>query len=54
MGSLRADVAQELQIDALDSGDPDRQSADVDAYRRDEDLTLLPSLDFDAYREPVY
>ena len=36
----------QLEIDALYSGYLDRQSADVEAFKRDEDLRLDPDLDY--------
>ena len=46
LGALRADVAEQLEIDAVYRGYLDRQAADIAAYRRDEALTLPADLDY--------
>jgi tRNA uridine 5-carboxymethylaminomethyl modification enzyme len=48
LGSLGADVAAQLEIDARYAGYLRRQEADVRAYRRDEALRLPADLDYDA------
>ncbi len=42
----RADVREQLEIDAGYAGYLDRQQADVDAFRRDEDLRLPDDIDY--------
>ena len=41
-------VREQIEIDAAYAGYLDRQAADVEAFRRDEDLTLPPGLDYAA------
>jgi tRNA uridine 5-carboxymethylaminomethyl modification enzyme len=41
-----AEVREQVEIDALYAGYLDRQAADVEAFRRDEDLRLPPELDY--------
>jgi tRNA uridine 5-carboxymethylaminomethyl modification enzyme len=48
IGDWRADVREQIEIDALYSGYLNRQSADVAAFRRDENLHLPANLDYDA------
>ena len=43
-----ADVREQVEIDAAYAGYLDRQQADVDAFRRDEDLVLPTGLDYAA------
>jgi tRNA uridine 5-carboxymethylaminomethyl modification enzyme len=43
-----ASVREQIEIDALYSGYLDRQAADVVAFRRDEDLSIPPDLDYAA------
>lgn len=45
--SLRADVAEQLEIDARYAGYLERQEADIRAFRRDESLMLPADLDYD-------
>ncbi len=45
---LRADVVEQLEIDARYAGYLQRQDADIRAFRRDEALTLPPDLDYSA------
>ena len=47
LGALRADVAEQLEIDAHYDGYLDRQEADIIAFRRDESLILPEQLDYD-------
>ena len=42
----RADVREQVEIDASYLGYLDRQAADAEAFRRDEDLRLPPALDY--------
>jgi tRNA uridine 5-carboxymethylaminomethyl modification enzyme len=44
--SWRADVREQVEIDAGYAGYLDRQAADVAAFRRDENLALSPGLDY--------
>ena len=44
----RADVREQIEIDAGYAGYLDRQAADVAAFQRDEDLHLSPDLDYAA------
>lgn len=48
ISAFRADVREQLVIDAAYAGYLDRQEADVVAFRRDEDLSLDPDLDYAA------
>ena len=44
--ALRADVAEQLEIDGRYAGYLERQEADIRAFRRDESLRLPPDLDY--------
>jgi tRNA uridine 5-carboxymethylaminomethyl modification enzyme len=44
---LSPEIAEQLEIDARYAGYLKRQEADVVAFRRDEDLSLAPDLDYD-------
>ncbi|MFN3230637.1 MAG: tRNA uridine-5-carboxymethylaminomethyl(34) synthesis enzyme MnmG [Alphaproteobacteria bacterium] len=46
LSDIRADVAEQLEIDARYAGYMDRQEADILAFRRDESLHLPPDLDY--------
>ncbi|MGQ0674976.1 MAG: tRNA uridine-5-carboxymethylaminomethyl(34) synthesis enzyme MnmG [Rhodospirillales bacterium] len=46
LGSLRIDIAEQLEIDGLYDGYLERQSADIQAFRREENLCLPTGLDF--------
>jgi tRNA uridine 5-carboxymethylaminomethyl modification enzyme len=46
LAQLSPAVREQLEIDALYAGYLERQSADVEAFRRDEDLKLDPDLDY--------
>ncbi len=46
LGEIDADTAERLEIDARYAVYMDRQQADIAAYRRDEDLSLPPDLDY--------
>ena len=46
ISTWRADVREQLEIDAGYAGYLDRQAADVAAFRRDEDLSLPADLDY--------
>ena len=46
LGGLRADVAEQLEIEARYAGYLDRQEADIRAFRRDEALSLPAGLDY--------
>jgi tRNA uridine 5-carboxymethylaminomethyl modification enzyme len=48
LGGLRADIAEQLEIDGRYSGYLARQEADIRAFRRDEALRLPEALDYDA------
>ena len=48
IGDWRADVAEQIEIDALYAGYLERQEADVVAFRRDEALRLPAELDYAA------
>ncbi len=48
IGSWRADVREQVEIDASYAGYLDRQAADAVAFRRDEDLRLPSELDYGA------
>ena len=48
LGGLRADVAEQIEIDARYAGYLARQEADILAFRRDEALTLPETLDYGA------
>lgn len=47
LSGLRPDVAEQLQIEGGYAGYLDRQESDIAAFRRDEDLSLPDSLDYD-------
>jgi tRNA uridine 5-carboxymethylaminomethyl modification enzyme len=44
---LAPDIAEQMEIDGRYAGYLKRQAADVVAFRRDEDLSLAPDLDYD-------
>jgi tRNA uridine 5-carboxymethylaminomethyl modification enzyme len=44
--TLRADVAEQIEIQARYAGYLERQEADIRAFRRDETLALAPDLDY--------
>jgi tRNA uridine 5-carboxymethylaminomethyl modification enzyme len=46
LGTMRADIAEQLEIEARYRGYLDRQSADIAAFRREEGMRLPPGLDF--------
>jgi tRNA uridine 5-carboxymethylaminomethyl modification enzyme len=46
LSDWRADVAEQIEIDALYAGYLGRQTADVEAFRREEDLRLPADLDY--------
>ncbi len=46
LGSLRRDVAEQIEIDARYAAYLQRQEADIEAFRRDEALSLPPALDY--------
>ncbi|MES1197391.1 MAG: tRNA uridine-5-carboxymethylaminomethyl(34) synthesis enzyme MnmG [Pseudomonadota bacterium] len=46
LGALSRDAREQVEIDALYSGYLERQAADVEAFKRDEDLRLDPDLDY--------
>lgn len=48
LAAIRADLAEQIQIDASYAGYLDRQDADVLAFRRDEALVLPAALDYAA------
>ena len=48
LGSLDADIVEQLEIDAQYAGYLDRQDADIIAFRRDEDRALPAGLDYGA------
>lgn len=48
LGSLSADVVEQVEIDALYRGYLVRQEADIVAFRKDESLRLPADLDYDA------
>jgi tRNA uridine 5-carboxymethylaminomethyl modification enzyme len=45
--ALSAEIAEQMEIDGRYAGYLKRQAADVVAFRRDEDLSLAPDLDYD-------
>jgi tRNA uridine 5-carboxymethylaminomethyl modification enzyme len=45
--ALAPEIAEQMEIDGRYSGYLKRQAADVVAFRRDEDLSLAPDLDYD-------
>jgi tRNA uridine 5-carboxymethylaminomethyl modification enzyme len=46
LGSLRPEIAEQIEIDALYSGYLARQDADIRLYRTDDALVLPPDLDY--------
>ena len=48
LGSVPADIVEQLEIDAQYAGYLDRQDADIVAFRRDENRTLPADLDYGA------
>jgi len=48
LADLRADIAEQLEIDGVYRGYLDRQEADIRAFRKDEALALPESLDYAA------
>jgi tRNA uridine 5-carboxymethylaminomethyl modification enzyme len=46
LAALSKAVREQIEIDAMYAGYLDRQALDVEAFRRDEDLRLDPSLDY--------
>jgi tRNA uridine 5-carboxymethylaminomethyl modification enzyme len=48
LGSIPADIVEQLEIDAQYAGYLDRQDADIIAFRRDEERALPASLDYAA------
>jgi tRNA uridine 5-carboxymethylaminomethyl modification enzyme len=48
LGSIRPDIAEQLEIDARYAGYLDRQARDIAAFRRDEGLLLPEALDYAA------
>ena len=48
LGSFSARAIEQLETDALYAGYMDRQTADIEAFRRDEDLKLPAELDYSA------
>ncbi|HSV27926.1 MAG TPA: tRNA uridine-5-carboxymethylaminomethyl(34) synthesis enzyme MnmG, partial [Candidatus Omnitrophota bacterium] len=48
IGALRADVAEQLEIEGKYHAYLQRQETDIRTYRRDEDLALPDDLDYDA------
>jgi tRNA uridine 5-carboxymethylaminomethyl modification enzyme len=46
LGALDPAIAEQLEIDARYAGYLDRQAADIEAYRRDEDLEIPKGLDY--------
>jgi tRNA uridine 5-carboxymethylaminomethyl modification enzyme len=46
LAHVRADVAEQLEIEARYRGYLDRQTVDIAAFRREERLSLPPDLDF--------
>ncbi len=47
-GALRADIVEQLEVDALYAGYLDRQQADIEAFKKDEGLALPQDLDYGA------
>lgn len=47
LGDLDPEIAEQVEIEGLYAAYLERQSADIEAFRRDENLTLPPDLDFD-------
>jgi tRNA uridine 5-carboxymethylaminomethyl modification enzyme len=48
LAELRAEVAEQIEIEARYRGYLERQDADIRAFRRDETLVLPPDLDYEA------
>jgi len=48
LAELDRDIADQIEIDAIYAGYLDRQSADIDAFRRDEALSLPADMDYRA------
>ena len=48
LGDVRADVAEQLEIDARYHAYLDRQAADIAAFRKDEALAIPADIDYDA------
>jgi tRNA uridine 5-carboxymethylaminomethyl modification enzyme len=48
LGTFRADVAEQVEIEAHYAAYLDRQRTDIESYRRDEALALPDALDYDA------
>ena len=48
LGSFRADVAEQVEIEAHYAAYLNRQRADIESYRRDEAMVLPDALDYDA------
>ena len=48
LGSLSAEIIEQIEIDGLYAGYLDRQEADIAAFRREEGLILSAALDFGA------
>ena len=48
LGEVRADVAEQLEIDARYHAYLDRQAADIAAFRKDEALAIPADIDYDA------
>jgi tRNA uridine 5-carboxymethylaminomethyl modification enzyme len=46
VATIAPDIAEQIEIDALYAGYLERQAADIQAFRRDEDLTLPRDLDY--------
>ncbi|MEC9347597.1 MAG: tRNA uridine-5-carboxymethylaminomethyl(34) synthesis enzyme MnmG [Pseudomonadota bacterium] len=46
LGAIRADIREQLEIDAVYAGYLDRQQADILAFRKDESLRLPDDLDY--------
>ena len=47
LGDINQNIAEQIEIEAQYAAYLDRQSADIEAFRRDEALVLPPDLDFD-------
>ena len=47
LGSVARDIAEQIEIEGRYASYLVRQNADIEAFRRDEDLLLPPDLDFD-------
>jgi len=46
LGDIEFDIAEQIQIDAQYAGYIDRQMADIEAYRKDENLILPTSINY--------